>query len=547
MHNLKNKIISNEKGQTVLVLVLLTALIGILSILLTQQLGRRQQRQLSQIEQIDTTYYATEGALYETLEHLIGDSSWPSSSPYTDTYTLNGVEITRTIEVSTSGGEEIRTVDILGDFNGITRRVTGEDIILSSTSSKRPLDLVLALDLSASMWDADIGGTWQPIGDTKTAAQNFVNLLDASTDRLGLFGWGSNCANVYPEVNPSPYDYEDCINDWMYAELEANSPSSYPSGHFQFIKDRISDINDEFYKGVDPLVGPPGDDESGTNMDNAIRVVTEYINQKETTSPPADSDTVVAQILLSDGLTNNPVFCCTGAGNAPALPAAMDTCQWRQAEAAHTTQGSWTQATVTDVDAGVNRTYVSPNTAASSNRKTYRVNIPTDGVYEALAWKYSADNTQNTFNISFRNLTTNVVTGPELWNQNVYGKWNLQADNRPFELTAGQYEFIVEANSPNHRLDLFIVQPACGKEAAITQAINASQTAITSTGQNGIPIYTIGLGVNADGYTLQKVADVTNGTYHYSPTPAELNQIFSDIVEEIRSHLADYSLDEKVP
>ncbi|MCA9397837.1 VWA domain-containing protein, partial [candidate division WWE3 bacterium] len=494
MFNINKKTEINEKGQTVLVLVLLTALIGILSILLTQQLGRRQQRQLSQIEQIDTTYYATEGALYETLEHLIGDSSWPSSSPYTDTYTLNGVEITRTIEVSTSGGEEVRTVDILGNLNGISRRVTGEDIILSSASSKRPLDLILALDLSGSMWDADIGGTWQPIGSTKTAAQFFIDLLDPSTDRVGLFGWGSNCQNIFPEVNPSPYDYTDCINDWQYAELEADSPSSYPSGHFQFIKDRIGDINDEFFRGIDPLIGPPGDDEGGTNMDNAIRVVTEYIDQKEAVSPPADSDTVVAQILLSDGLTNNPIYCCTSAGNAPALPGAMGICEWRQAESAHTTQGSWTQATVTDTDAGVDRTYVSPNTAASTNRKTYRVTIPSDGVYEALAWKYSADNTQNTFNISFRNLANNRIVGPELWNQNVYGKWNLQADNRPFELRAGDYEFTVEANSPNHRLDQFIIQPACGKEAAITQAINATSTVISGTGQTGIPIYTIGLG-----------------------------------------------------
>ena len=122
---------TNNKGQTVLVLVLLTALIGVLSILLTQQLGRRQQKQLTQIEQIDRTYYATEGALYETLEHLIGDSSWPATTPYTDTYEINGVQISRTIEKINNGSEEVRQVDITGNYEGITRRVTGEDIILS--------------------------------------------------------------------------------------------------------------------------------------------------------------------------------------------------------------------------------------------------------------------------------------------------------------------------------------------------------------------------------------------------------------------------------
>ena len=103
----------------------------------------------------------------------------------------------------------------------------------------------------------------------------------------------------------------------------------------------------------------------------------------------------------------------------------------------------------------------------------------------------------------------------------------------------------------NPIIDLLSLQPAHtnGKVAAINAAIEAANTDVDlgTSIQNGIPIYTIGLGENSDNFTLQRIADETDGTYHFSPTTAELDQIFQDIVEEIRTGLADYSLDEQVP
>ena len=50
----------------------------------------------------------------------------------------------------------------------------------------------------------------------------------------------------------------------------------------------------------------------------------------------------------------------------------------------------------------------------------------------------------------------------------------------------------------------------------------------------GIPIYTIGFG-NIDQYVLQEMADRTDGQFHYCEDPADLEEVFEDIFEEISS------------
>ncbi len=52
-------------------------------------------------------------------------------------------------------------------------------------------------------------------------------------------------------------------------------------------------------------------------------------------------------------------------------------------------------------------------------------------------------------------------------------------------------------------------------------------------GQNGIIVYTIGLGVGADPDLLRAVADETNGQYYFAPSAAQLNIIFNQILANI--------------
>ena len=97
------------------------------------------------------------------------------------------------------------------------------------------------------MWDVEDGtGEWQPIGGTKDAASNFVGLLDTDTDRVGLFGWGSNCLNSFPVPVPEPFDYVNCLADWLYNELRTDDP--LPS-HFGIVQSTINNINSDEPRG----------------------------------------------------------------------------------------------------------------------------------------------------------------------------------------------------------------------------------------------------------------------------------------------------------
>jgi hypothetical protein len=53
----------------------------------------------------------------------------------------------------------------------------------------------------------------------------------------------------------------------------------------------------------------------------------------------------------------------------------------------------------------------------------------------------------------------------------------------------------------------------------------------------GIVIYTIGFGPDADAATLQQIADITDGTYYYAATGEQLQEIYEDIAIEVFSSI----------
>jgi hypothetical protein len=55
----------------------------------------------------------------------------------------------------------------------------------------------------------------------------------------------------------------------------------------------------------------------------------------------------------------------------------------------------------------------------------------------------------------------------------------------------------------------------------------------------GIVIYTIGLGAQADSELLYHVADLTGGWYYFAPSAEELNAIFENLYERIFLRLTD--------
>ena len=60
-------------------------------------------------------------------------------------------------------------------------------------------------------------------------------------------------------------------------------------------------------------------------------------------------------------------------------------------------------------------------------------------------------------------------------------------------------------------------------------------TVITKARNEGVPIYTIGLGADADTTTLQILATNTGGSFHYAPTAQDMAAVYAAIAREVRS------------
>ena len=55
----------------------------------------------------------------------------------------------------------------------------------------------------------------------------------------------------------------------------------------------------------------------------------------------------------------------------------------------------------------------------------------------------------------------------------------------------------------------------------------------------GIVVYTIGLGAQADNELLAHAADLTGGWYYFAPGASELDEIFDSLYERIFLRLTD--------
>ncbi len=62
-----------------------------------------------------------------------------------------------------------------------------------------------------------------------------------------------------------------------------------------------------------------------------------------------------------------------------------------------------------------------------------------------------------------------------------------------------------------------------------------AEDAINRAVANGVPVYTIGLGFGVDRSFLQNLAGETNGVFRESPTPAELQAIYQELADLLRT------------
>lgn len=196
-------ILSNQAGGSHLVLVLIVAFILVLILSSVQFLAFINLKQTARVNFSHRAYFSAEGALFETINHLKSDPTWPPTLPFTDSYNINDVEIDRHIDLDPDTGEVIVTIN--ADSRGARRKLVGRFAPVSSDqTSNLPLDIVLLFDRSGSMGEWQLpDGTATAISIAKQAAINFVDSISqVSNAQVGFVAYNNQ---VYPQAPNQGY------------------------------------------------------------------------------------------------------------------------------------------------------------------------------------------------------------------------------------------------------------------------------------------------------------------------------------------------------
>src|SRR4030042_3366793 len=163
------KLIKNYQPKTGISTLLLVFLVLIIAslILFAMSLGAYLQvKKSSQINLAHQVYYAAEGCLYETIQHL-KDTSLPVPASGTTIYNIGNAVVNRSIGESSG----VYDINIVARLAGIKREIKAS---YGEKTTANILDVVLVLDISGSMGNGSIG---TPLYYAKEAAKKFVNIL----------------------------------------------------------------------------------------------------------------------------------------------------------------------------------------------------------------------------------------------------------------------------------------------------------------------------------------------------------------------------------
>jgi len=207
------KKLKNQQGLSTLFLVFIIASLLALIIFTLQLVSLLAARRASQLEHSQTAFFTAEGAIYETIQHLRDDASWPGSFPYSDSYIIGEADIKRDIQKDEES--DTLTIDITGTVKKAKRRLV-VDLSYQFASLGAPLDVCLAIDKSYSMDDwSEAPGDEEPFNLAKDIAKEFVNLLDYSQDKVAILSFSTSTgASALP-------DYELSLSDVQSNDLDA--------------------------------------------------------------------------------------------------------------------------------------------------------------------------------------------------------------------------------------------------------------------------------------------------------------------------------------
>lgn len=207
---MKNNL-SKTTGYSTIALVFIIALILGLVVLAMQLNAALIARQVSQIQNSQISFFAAEGRMYQTIQHLKNDPHWPGSFPHTERIRIGDTDLLITISQQSTGA---LTIDITATTKGTKRRIVAN--FLQAQTNRPPLDLVLTIDNSGSMsgdennietsyiclpdldsdpahdTDCAIRTFGRPMIEAQIAAIKFLEYLSTGQDRIGIVSFTEN-------------------------------------------------------------------------------------------------------------------------------------------------------------------------------------------------------------------------------------------------------------------------------------------------------------------------------------------------------------------
>jgi hypothetical protein len=182
-----------NRGDSQLLLVLVVAMILSLLTFTMLSISYLQTKQASQLSYSKESYFASEGSLYETVQHIKNDPLWPSPLPFNDSYQIGKTNITRNI--IDSAGTLMITVD--ADTFGAKRRLLGE--FQRHTTSAETLDIIIIVDNSQSM-DMKDASNVDSMTYARDAAATFVDIIANKnpSSRIGLVTFSNSASLLSP-------------------------------------------------------------------------------------------------------------------------------------------------------------------------------------------------------------------------------------------------------------------------------------------------------------------------------------------------------------
>jgi len=251
---------SKHQGLSSLFLVFIIGVLLSLIVAILQFDSLLSTKRNAQTQRSQQAFFAAEGALYETIQHLRNDPFWPESFPDQTEYIIGEAKVKRTI---TKEDNQLK-IDLSANVKGAKRRLIAGFVY--SSGERSPLDIVMIIDRSGSM-------NGSPLSYAQEAAKKFLDIIEFE----------------------AADDYVSLVSYSDYASLDQSLTNQY----FK-IKNAVNHLNAGGMTNIGDALNKAGKELLENGREDSIKVI----------------------VLLSDGVANrtNPaIFTCESCSTWPCL------------------------------------------------------------------------------------------------------------------------------------------------------------------------------------------------------------------------------------